>query len=89
MLCFFQHRGNPLLVDRFQSLCRDLQRNPAVFLRDVEPLFGKVYVKPSFGLIDGKRNVVPELGLFPGEFADFGHSATLLGSKQAANLQHF
>lgn len=64
--CFLKHGTYPFLVYGFQRLGRDSERHPAIFFRNVEALFLKVYIEPPPHLVVSVRNVVPRHGPLAG-----------------------
>jgi len=73
--CLFNYARNTFLINDFQRLCRNFKRNPTVFFRKIETFLRKIYVKPSFGLVDGERYVVTEHRSFPRNLTNFWHCA--------------
>lgn len=65
--CFLQYGTDPFLVNSTKGLGRHFQRNPFIFLRNIELLFLEILVKTMFGLVVGFGRAVTVQGTLPGD----------------------
>lgn len=87
---FLQYSRDSFFVDDLQSPWWNIQGHPTIFFWNVKSLFGNIYIKSPFGLIDGEGNIVSKHHLFSCNFTNFGHLPNYLSDFiEAANLYHF
>ena len=87
---FLQDSRDSFFVDDLQPTGRNVQGYPTIFLWNIKPLLGDIWIKSPFCLIDRKGNVVSKHHLFSCYFTNFRHLPNYLSDFiEAANLYHF
>ena len=71
--CFFQDRGDAILIDGSQHLRRNFQSDPFVLFWNIESLCLKIWIKSSLRLVVCVRNVVPYSWSLTWNLTNFWH----------------